>query len=114
MYHIKEKSPFLRRVSQILRVKHYAYRTEQTYIGWIKHFIIFHNKRHPDEMGENEVAAFLTYLSIHRNVSPKTQSQALNALVFFIQICFRKTSRYYQWYCSIKKEIKSTNCFDDI
>ncbi len=82
MYHIKEKSPFLREVSRILRVKHYAYKTEQTYVDWIKRYILFHNKRHPQEMGEKEVADFLSYLTIKRNVSPTTQSQALNALVF--------------------------------
>jgi integron integrase len=79
---IKNKSPFLEEVRKVLRVQHYAIRTEQSYVEWIKRFILFHNKRHPDEMGETEVAGFLTHLSVNRNVAPATQGQALNALVF--------------------------------
>ncbi|MFT5321969.1 MAG: integron integrase [Pseudohongiellaceae bacterium] len=65
-----------------MRVQHYAIRTEQTYIDWIRRFILFHNKRHPQDMGEQEVSQFLTYLAVHRNVAPSTQKQALNALVY--------------------------------
>ena len=78
-----QKSPFLEEVRQVLRVQHYAIRTEKSYIDWIRRFILFHAKRHPREMGETEVAAFLTHLSVNRNVAPGTQEgQALNALVF--------------------------------
>ncbi|MCP4237205.1 MAG: integron integrase [Aestuariibacter sp.] len=82
MESIKQSSPFLEEVRQLMRVQHYALRTEQSYIEWIKRFILFHDKRHPKEMGEKEVAAFLTHLSVNRNVAPATQGQALNALVF--------------------------------
>jgi site-specific recombinase XerD len=82
MDQIKNKSPFLEEVRKVLRVQHYAIRTEQSYVEWIKRFILFHNKRHPNEMGESEVAGFLTHLSVNRNVAPATQGQALNALVF--------------------------------
>jgi hypothetical protein len=82
MDQIKNKSPFLKEVRKVLRVQHYAIRTEQSYVEWIKRFILFHNKRHPNEMGESEVAGFLTHLSVNRNVAPATQGQALNALVF--------------------------------
>ncbi len=78
----KQNSPFLEKVRQLMRVQHYAIRTELSYIQWIKRFILFHDKRHPSEMGEAEVAAFLTHLSVDRNVAPATQGQALNALVF--------------------------------
>lgn len=78
----KHSSPFLEEVRQIMRTQHYAIRTEQSYIEWIKRFILFHGKRHPNEMGEAEVAVFLTHLSVDRNVAPATQGQALNALVF--------------------------------
>lgn len=78
----KQNSPFLEEVRQLMRVQHYAIRTEQSYIDWIKRFILFHDKRHPSGMGEAEVAAFLTHLSVDRNVAPATQGQALNALVF--------------------------------
>jgi hypothetical protein len=44
-------------------MKHYAYRTEQTYVEWIKRFILFHNKHHPKEMGTPEIEAFLSHLA---------------------------------------------------
>jgi hypothetical protein len=50
MDQIKNKSPFLEEVRKVLRVQHYAIRTEQSYVEWIKRFILFHNKRHPNEM----------------------------------------------------------------
>lgn len=76
------KSPFLLRIREATRVRHYSIRTEQTYIEWARRFILFHGKRHPQDMGETEVAAFLTHLAVERNVAASTQNQALNALVF--------------------------------
>ncbi len=78
----RKPSPFLVRVRGVLRVRHCSYRTEQTYIHWVKRFILFHDKTHPERMGEAHVAAFLTHLAVDRGVSPSTQNQALNALVF--------------------------------
>jgi integron integrase len=65
-----------------LRRRHYSYRTEQAYLHWMRRFVFFHNKRHPLEMAEPEVAAFLTHLAVERRVSASTQNQALNALLF--------------------------------
>jgi len=76
------RSKFLDQVRDAIRVRHYSYRTEQAYIHWIKRFILFHRKTHPQEMGEVEVAQFLTDLAVVRKVSPGTQNQAVNALVF--------------------------------
>ncbi|MES9973142.1 MAG: integron integrase [Candidatus Thiodiazotropha sp.] len=76
------KSPFLQKVIDAIRVRHYSRRTEETYLHWIKRYIYFHNKRHPEEMAEREVAAFLTYLAVQKNVAASTQNIALNALVF--------------------------------
>ena len=76
------QSAFLTQVANVIRTKHYSIRTEQTYIDWIRRFILFHGKRHPRDMGEREVAAFLTHLAVQRNVAASTQNQALNALVF--------------------------------
>ncbi|GAH18084.1 unnamed protein product, partial [marine sediment metagenome] len=75
-------SKFLDHVREVIRTNHFSYSTEKTYIGWIYRFIIFHNKRHPEEMGGKEIAEFLTYLAVERKVSASTQNQALNALVF--------------------------------
>jgi integron integrase len=77
-----KRSPFLESVRAAIRVRNYSYATEQTYLDWIKRFILFHKKRHPAEMGEREVGAYLSYLAVDRDVSASTQNQALNALVF--------------------------------
>lgn len=78
----KKQSPFLEQVRDAIRVRHYSIRTEQAYLDWIRRFILFHNKRHPAEMGDDEVSAYLTHLAVKRHVSPSTQNQALNALNF--------------------------------
>ncbi|ASC69404.1 Integrase/recombinase [Halomicronema hongdechloris C2206] len=72
----------LDQVRDQIRLKHYSYRTEQTYVYWIRRYILFHQKRHPAEMGEAELEAFLTHLAVVGKVSASTQNQALNAVVF--------------------------------
>jgi len=67
---------------EVMRFKRFSFRTEGTYWDWIKRFILFHGKRHPREMGEAEVTAFLTHLAAQRNVAASTQNQALSALLF--------------------------------
>src|SRR6266480_6803852 len=75
----------LDRVHWQLRVKHYSIRTEQAYVDWIRRFILFHGKRHPSEMGEHEIKAFLTYLAVEKHVAASTQNQAFAALLFLYQ-----------------------------
>ncbi len=65
-----------------MRTHHYSYRTEQTYLQWIKQFILFHGKRHPSLLGAEEIGNFLTHLAVKRTVSSSTQNQALAALLF--------------------------------
>jgi integron integrase len=72
----------LDRVRIAIRTRHYSLRTEEAYVGWIKRFIFFHNKRHPLEMGEPEINAFLSGLAVKERVSASTQNQALCALLF--------------------------------
>jgi integron integrase len=67
---------------EALRSRHYSRRTEQTYCHWVKRFIYFHNVRHPAEMSEAEINAFLTHLAVKEKVSASTQNQALSALLF--------------------------------
>jgi integron integrase len=69
-------------VRAALRARHYSERTEQAYCLWIERFIRFQGIRHPAEMGEDEINAFLTYLAVDRQVSASTQTQALSALLF--------------------------------
>jgi integron integrase len=77
-----EEPKLLDRVSIEIRARHYSLRTEETYIGWIRRFILFHNKRHPSSMGADEVNAFLSNLAVNGHVSATTQGQALSAILF--------------------------------
>jgi integron integrase len=72
----------LDQVRQRIRYRHYSIRTEQSYVDWIRRFILFHDKRHPRDMGAREVEAFLSWLATERQVAASTQNQALSALLF--------------------------------
>jgi integron integrase len=72
----------LEQVKDQIRLKHYSYRTEETYTQWIRRYILFHNKRHPKEMGVPEIETFLSHLAVDGQVSASTQNQALSALIF--------------------------------
>ena len=69
-------------VRTVARLKHYSLSTERAYVGWIRRFILFHNKRHPKEMAEAEIRQFLAHLAVDRRVSASTQTVALSALLF--------------------------------
>ena len=69
-------------VRETLRLKHYSYRTEVSYINWIKRYLAFHNRQHPRDLGNAEIEAFLTYLAVEQQVAASTQNQALSALLF--------------------------------
>jgi len=72
----------LDRVRTAIRTRHYSLRTEEAYVAWIRRFILFHGKRHPQEMGETEINAFLSHLATEDHVASNTQNQALAALLF--------------------------------
>ncbi|ABL99562.1 integron integrase [Shewanella amazonensis] len=78
-------SPFLNAVRDSIRLRGYSLRTEKTYLHWIKFYILFNQKRHPDTMGSAEITAFLTYLAVERHVAANTQKVALNALIYLYQ-----------------------------
>jgi integron integrase len=75
----------LDRVRAVLRARHFSPRTEESYVAWIRRFILFHGRRHPDELGEQEITGFLNALATERHVSASTQNQALAALLFLYQ-----------------------------
>ncbi len=77
-----QKPKLLDQMRQTIRRKGYARRTEEAYTTWVKRFILFHNKRHPAEMGAPEIEAFLTHLAADRHVAASTQNQALQAILF--------------------------------
>ena len=72
----------LDQVKRKIRLKGYSIRTEKAYAEWIRLFILFHNKRHPKEMGKAEIESFLSHLVIQRNVASSNQNQAFNAILF--------------------------------
>ncbi len=69
-------------IRHLIRKQNKAYKTEQTYLYWIRRFILFHNKKHPKDMGELEIETFLAHLTVNQQASVSTQKTALNALVF--------------------------------
>jgi site-specific recombinase XerD len=80
------KTPkLLDRVRATIRLNRYSPRTEQVYVDWIKRYIRFHGVRHPQEMGADEVKAFLSHLATQMNVAASTQNQAFSALLFLYQ-----------------------------
>jgi site-specific recombinase XerD len=86
----RREKKLLDRVRDAIRTKHYSIRTEEAYANWIKRFILFHDKRHPQEMGAAEVEEFLTHLAVDKNVAASTQNQALSAILFLYQEVLHK------------------------
>ncbi len=78
----QEKSPFLREVRQVIRARGLAYKTEKTYLSWIKRFIYFTGLQHPKDVGDQQVSDFLTDLAVNQEVAVNTQKTALNAVAF--------------------------------
>ena len=76
------KKKLLDFVRDKIRVKHYSLSTEKTYTHWIKCYILFHNKKHPIDMGKDEIEQYLTSLAVKKRVSPTTQNQAFSAILF--------------------------------
>ena len=85
-----KKPKLLDQVRNALRAKHYSIHTEEAYLHWIKRYILFHHKRHPQEMNSPEIEQFLTYLAVERNVAASTQNQTLAALLFLYQQVLRQ------------------------
>ena len=75
-------SRLLEQMRQELRLRHLSRRTEKSYVGWVKRYILFHRKKHPKLLGADGINAFLKHLAVDREVSASTQSQALCALLF--------------------------------
>jgi integron integrase len=86
----KPAKKLLDRVREILRLRHYSRSTEKTYVFWIRRYILFHHKRHPLDMGEREIEAFLTDLAVKQKVAASTQNQAFNSLLFLYRQVLEK------------------------
>ena len=83
----------LDRVGQAMRLRHYSSRTEEAYLAWIRRFIVYHGKRHPRELGADDVTAFVSSLA-GRGVSASTQNQALSAVLFLFEVVL---GRHLEW-----------------
>ena len=79
---VAQPPKLLQRMRDHLRTRHYSIRTETAYLDWARRFIVFHEKRHPQDMGALEVASFLTHLAVERHVSASTQNQAKSAILY--------------------------------
>jgi integron integrase len=79
----------LDRVRHAARTRHLSIRTEEAYAQWVRRYVVYHGKRHPESMGAPEIRAFLTYLAVERKVSASTQNQALAALLFLYRTVLR-------------------------
>jgi integron integrase len=84
------KPRLLDRVRQALRARHYSRRTEKAYVAWIRRYVFFHGKRHPDQLGSADVTRFLSHLAIRREVSASTQNQAFSALLFLYRVVLER------------------------
>lgn len=85
-----EKPKLLDQVRHTIRLKHYSRRTEEAYVNWIKRYIFFHNKKHPADMGAEEIRNFLVYLAVTKKVAASTQNQAMNAILFLYREVLHK------------------------
>ena len=92
----QNKPKLLDQVRDVIRRKHFSIRTEQSYVDWIRRFILFHNKRHPREMAEAEVTQFLTHLARDGRVAASTQNQALSALLFLYKQVLKQEMGWLQ------------------
>jgi len=72
----------MQRLSDTLKRLHYSPRTSEAYLGWVRRYIVFHGLRHPKELKQADIEAFLTHLAVQRKVSASTQNQALSAILF--------------------------------
>lgn len=90
MNETEPKPKLLQQLRDALRVRHYSIRTEAAYVDWVRRFILFHDKRHPLQMGADEVGAFLTYLATERHVAASTQNQAKSAILFLYKEVLRQ------------------------
>ena len=107
------KSILLNQMINTIRAKHYSIRTEQSYLNWANRFIRFHHK-HPKDMGEPEITAFLNYLAVNRKVAASTQNQALSAILFLYNEVLKKNIEHLDDVVRAKRPLKLPIVFSRI
>ena len=101
---LKNRSPkLLNQVRDVIWRKHYRIITELTYADWIKRFTLFHRKRHPRNLGKQDITDLLKHLAVDRQVPASTQNQALSALVF---VCKEVLNQEFDWLENLEPEKK--------
>jgi integron integrase len=100
-----QKPRLLDQVREEIRKRHYSRRTEKSYVGWIRRFILFHGKRHPSEMGEAEISHYLSHLAVSGKVSASTQNQALSALLFLYRQVLRREVEWVEGVVRAKRPL---------
>mgnify|MGYP001604511541 CR=1 FL=1 len=101
-----QKPKLLDRVRLAVRAHHYSSRTEEAYVAWIKRYIFFHGKRHPAEMGAEEVTRFLSSLALDGRVAASTQNQALSALLFLYREVLQQALPWLEGVVRAKRPIR--------
>ncbi|MFW8601747.1 integron integrase [Desulfobacterota bacterium M19] len=101
-----QKVRLLQQLRNAIRYKHYSIRTEECYVYWAKKYIFFHGKRHPAEMGSEEISQFLTYLAVKKKVAASTQNQAFSAILFLYRYILKKDLDLLENVTRAKKPIK--------
>ena len=96
----------LDQVRHAITARHYSFRTEKSYVAWVRRFVLFHGKRHPAEMGEAEISAFLSDLATRRRVSASTQNQALSALLFLYRSVLNKDLQWVNGIVHAKRPVR--------
>jgi len=96
----------LNQLADAIRARHYSIRTEHAYVKWVKNFILFHNKRHPNEMGEKEISQYLTFLAVKRNVAVSTQNHASSAILFLYKHVLKREMSWLDDIIKAKKPKK--------
>ena len=91
---LPDKPKLLEQVRHLLQARRYSSRTEEAYVAWIRRYILFHSKRHPIELGEQEISAFLSHLAVEDRVAASTQNQALSALLFLYKEVLHREIRF--------------------
>ena len=104
-------SKLMDQVRMSIRTRHYSLRTEQTYINWIRQFIVFNSKRHPAELGAPEVTNFLSYLAVNRKVAASTQNQALAAILFLYRHVLKQE---LPWLNDVTRAKRPTRCHSSL
>ncbi|NCS82071.1 MAG: integron integrase, partial [Ignavibacteria bacterium] len=97
------KVKLLDQVSITLRTNHYSKKTEEAYLSWIRRFILFNNKKHPAEMGAEEIKAYINHLAVNQHVSSSTQNQALQAILYLYKKVLKKDVGWIEGLKGIKR-----------